>query len=867
MSNIELSTRYDASIVESKWYQAWESSGIFAPDADETKPVYSITIPPPNITGSLHMGHALCYSIQDLLARYKRLTGHRVLILPGQDHAGIAAQSVVAKNLRKDGVQPHELGREKFVEKVWEWRQQSGDTILQQFRALGCSFDWSRTKFTLDPSYAEAVLKVFIEWFEKGLIYRGLRVVNWDAALQTSISDIETERKTVKGKLYHLRYPFADGSGEVVIATTRPETMLADVAVAVHPDDVRYHGLVGKSIRLPLVDREVPLISDIYPDPDFGTGAVKITPGHDANDFEVGDRHNLPILIMMDGKGRVTAPGTPYDGLAKEKAREAVLNDLEAGGFVVKVEDHEIALQISQRSGEIIEPLASEQWFVRQKDLAQPAIDAVKDGRIKFTPERYQAVYLDWMENIRDWCISRQLWWGHRIPVYYTEAGQAVAAVSWQEAELKSGAKIVRQDDDVLDTWFSSGLWPFATLGWPEATDDLKTFYPTDVLVTARDILFLWVARMVMMGLDFAKDIPFKEVFIYATILTEDGKRMSKSLGTGVDPMTIIEEKGADALRYTLKSQTGANQDLRYSDRKTEDAKHFCNKIWNASRFILMNLEGYDDSVEPMYNDVDRWLLSRLKKTEVAVREGFETYNIQASTHALYQFFWSELCDWYIEISKPRLAEPSSRATVQNVLLQALDAFLVMLHPIMPFITEEIHQYLPGRKSHLICEGSWPRLPDSLLQQGLEEKVERWLDAVRALRALRAEAGASPMKTLPLAYIEEDWGDGMEIVRTQAWFEKVAVGRPAEMHLSTTSGGTDLHLPIDGLVDAEKELARVDRDIAKAQDELDKLQARLNNAQFTERAKPEVIARDRKAAADLSETIEKLSARRQLFAG
>jgi valyl-tRNA synthetase len=867
MSNAELSTRYDASLVESKWYDAWEKSGIFEPDKDTTKPVYSITIPPPNITGSLHMGHALCYSVQDLLGRYKRLTGHRVLILPGQDHAGIAAQSVVAKNLKKEGVQPHELGREKFTEKVWEWRHESGDTILQQFRALGCSFDWTRTRFTLDPEYVNAVLKVFIEWYERGLIYRGLRVVNWDSALQTSISDIETERKTVKGKLYHLRYPFADGSGDVVIATTRPETMLADVAVAVHPNDDRYKTLIGKTIRLPLTNREIPLLADIYPDPAFGTGAVKITPGHDANDFEVGERHSLPILLMMDGKGKVTAPDTPYDGLSKEKAREQVIKDLEEQGYLVKIEDHEIALQISQRSGEIIEPLASEQWFVSQKGLVQPAIDAVKQDRITFTPDRYKGIYLDWMENIRDWCISRQLWWGHRIPVYYTESGKAVAAHSWEEAEAKAGEKIIRQDDDVLDTWFSSGLWPFATLGWPNQTDDLKTFYPTDVLVTARDILFLWVARMAMMGLDFVGEIPFKEVFVYATVLTEDGKRMSKSLGTGVDPMTIIETKGADALRYTLQSQTGANQDIRYSDRKTEDAKHFCNKIWNASRFILMNLEGHDPNSKASYNEVDRWLLSRLKKTEQIVRNGYEHYDIQSATQALYQFFWSELCDWYIEISKPRLADPQARQTVQAVLLQALDAFLVMLHPIMPFITEEIYQHLPNQKVRFICEGTWPNLSESLKDEKAEAKIEAWLEATRSMRALRAEAGASPMKILPVAFIEGDLGEGAEVVRTQAWFEVVQTGKPEGMHLSATSGGVDIHLPIDGLVDKEKELARIDREIEKLQDELGKLEGRLNNPQFTERAKPEIIERDKAAAEELKETVGKLKDRRHLFTG
>ncbi len=866
MQEVALSTRYDAGEVESKWYQNWETSGAFQPENDPGKPVYSITIPPPNITGSLHMGHALCYSLQDLLARYKRLTGHRVLILPGQDHAGIATQSVVSKQLRSQGIQPHELGRDKFVEKVWEWREESGSTILNQFKSLGCSFEWSRTRFTLDPDYANAVLKVFIDWFDRGLIYRGLRVVNWDPALKTSISDIEAERKLIQGKLYHIRYPFSDGSGEIVIATTRPETMLADVAVAVHPDDSRYSGKVGKTLILPLIGREIPLISDIYPDPAFGTGAVKITPGHDANDFEVGERHSLEILIMMDERGRVQAENTPYHGLAREEARKRIVEDLESGGHLVKVENHEIPILISQRSGEIIEPMASNQWFVRQSELARPAMDKVRSGEIKFSPERYTGVYLDWMENIRDWCISRQLWWGHRIPVYTTEDGRQVAAMSWDDAEKKAGARVVSQDEDVLDTWFSSGLWPFATMGWPEETDDLKTFYPTSVLVTSRDILYLWVARMIMMGLDFVKEIPFHDVFIYATVLTEDGKRMSKSLGTGVDPMTIIETKGADALRFTLQSQTGANQDIRYSDRKTEDAKHLCNKIWNASRFILMNLDGYQPESEGDWQPIDRWLFSRLKRTEQAVAEGYEKYDIQSATQALYEFFWTDLCDWYIEVSKPRLNDSSQRATVQAALLKALHSFLVMMHPVMPFITEEIHQHLPIQdKPRFICDGKWPQLESNLLDESAESQVEFWREATRALRALRADAGASPMKALAIAYFEGDLAGGEDVVRSQAWLELLKPGKPDAEHISVTLGGLDFHLPIEGLIDKAKEIEKIDRELEKVRKELFGLDHRLNNPQFIERAKPEVIERDRGAAETLRESLRKLEERRSSY--
>ncbi|HLK16762.1 MAG TPA: valine--tRNA ligase, partial [Fimbriimonadaceae bacterium] len=532
--NIDMPTRYDAPATEAKWYAAWEAAGLFQPDADPNKPRFTVTIPPPNITGSLHMGHALCYPLQDAVGRYRRLRGDSVLILPGQDHAGIATQSVVERQLRKEGSSGAQIGREKFIERVWEWRKLSGDTILHQFRQLGCAFDWSRSRFTLDDAYHQAVLDVFIAWFERGLIFRGKRVVNWDPVLQTSVSDIETERRTVKGKLYYIRYPFADGSGDVTIATTRPETMLADVAVAVHPSDKRYSGKVGKTLILPLMNREIPLIEDIYPDPAFGSGAVKITPAHDPNDYQVGVRHSLPMPVLLDERARVTADGGAYAGLDRLEARKRVVADLEEQGFLVKVEEHEMNLTVSERSGEVIEPLLSEQWFCDQAALAGPVIEAVEQGEIKFFPERYDAIFIEWMKNIREWCLSRQLWWGHRIPVFYTADDTAVAARNVQDAAKKAGAPIVGQDEDVLDTWFSSGLWPFATLGWPKQTDDLKQRYPTSLLITDRNIINLWVARMSMMGLDLAGAKPFGHVMIYATVLTEDGRRMSKSLGTGV---------------------------------------------------------------------------------------------------------------------------------------------------------------------------------------------------------------------------------------------------------------------------------------------------------------------------------------------
>jgi valyl-tRNA synthetase len=862
----ELNTRYEPQGVESRWYQSWEAAGLFRPKNDG-RPKFTVTIPPPNITGSLHMGHALCYPTQDLIGRYKRLRGYDVLILPGQDHAGIATQSVVSKQLKAKGIQPRDLGREKFVEKVWEWREESGSTILGQFRELGCAFDWDRGRFTLDEGYVRAVVTVFINWFDRDLIYRGQRVVNWDPVLLTSVSDIETERRTIKGKLYHIRYPFTDGSGEVVVATTRPETMLGDVAVAVHPSDARYTGLIGKTLTLPLANREIPLVADPYPDPEFGTGAVKITPAHDPNDFEVGVRQGLPMPVVLDERAKMTGDSGRYHGMDRYEARKAIVADLEEQGFLVKVDDHEIPIIVSERSGEVIEPLLSEQWFVRQTELAKPALKAVEDGRIRFIPERYNKVYLDWMENIRDWCISRQLWWGHRIPVYYTESGQAFAAMSWDDAQAKAGdQKIVRQDEDVLDTWFSSGLWPFATLGWPDNEEDLKQYYPTSLLVTDRNIIYLWVARMIMMGLDFCGEIPFSDVYIHATVLNEHGMRMSKSLGTGVDPGEVINEIGADALRFTLLGQAGMNQELRYSKKKTQESRNFCNKIWNATRFIVMNATDFQDEAPKELDVIDQWLLSRLASVERQTREAYEGYDMQAAANGLYAFFWDDFCDWYIEVSKRRMQAPETQGTVQWVLLHSLEAFLIMLHPIMPFITEELYAHLPLRqKAEFVMSANWPGWASEWSDPQAEAKVNRWFEITRAARALRAEAGAIDLKKTVEATYEGDLDGGEAIVSSQASLLGLRSGKPDGKFISTTVAGVDIHVLIEGLVDPEKEIARLRRELEKAEADLAKLSERLDNPQFVERAKPEVIERDRALAADLADKVEKTRSRIALF--
>ncbi len=863
MTDSSLSTRYDPKLVEQKWYELWEQRGLFKPEnfGGEGRKPYCITIPPPNVTGSLHMGHALCYSIQDVLGRYKRMSGHQVLILPGTDHAGIATQKVVEAQLKGEGKTRHDLGRDAFVERVKTWKEESGGMILRQFRRLGFAFDWERERYTMDTEYHDAVLKVFIDWYNRGLIYRGKRIVNWDVGLQTTVSDIETVDEVRKGKLYHFRYPFEDGSGFVVIATTRPETMLADVAVAVNPSDERYTSLVGKNLVLPLMNRVIPLISDEYPDPEFGTGAVKVTPAHDPNDFEIGVRMGVDfntVPVCIDGTGKIIAEGTPYHGLDRYEARKRIVADLEEQGLVEKIEDYSIPLKISDRSGQVIEPLLSEQWFCSMKSLAAPAIDAVKSGEVKFVPERYTDIYLNWMENIRDWCLSRQLWWGHRVPIYYKQDGTAIPALSKKEAEQIAGEP-VEQDNDVLDTWFSSALWPFATLGWPEQTDDLERFYPTNVLVTARDIIYLWVARMIMDGMDQMKQIPFHDVYVYATVLTEDGKRMSKSLGTGIDPLEYIDQYGADAMRFSLLVQTGWNQEIRFGDKRIEEARNFCNKIWNASRFALMNLEGYEPSEQHLELE-DSWILSRLRDCMDTVTSALDKYNMMEACKALHEFFWSEFCDWYIEAVKHRLSDPAKRSAPQQVLVKVLDNFYRMLHPFMPHITEELWHQLPGTNSEsCLDQESWPDASRFARDPHAESEMKMRMEIVRATRSLRQDMGFSPSETLPHVYLE-NFGGETDLIRSQSKFENLTIGKPDSKHVSTTIEGVDIHLPLEGF-DSNKWMERAEKELAKTQKELESLMARLNNPTFVSRANPEVVERDREAAQELAEKLQRTKER------
>jgi valyl-tRNA synthetase len=872
---------YEPHSAEEKWYPFWESRGYFKPEGDG--PVYCITIPPPNVTGSLHIGHALCYTIQDVLVRWRRMQGHRTLCVPGTDHAGIATQNVVEKHLRKEGLSRHDLGREKFVERVWQWVHEYGGVILKQLRKLGCSFDWERTRFTMDDAYVAAVMECFVKWWEAGLIYRGKRVINWCPRCLTAISDIEVEHEDRAAKLYHLRYPFKDGSGFVVVATTRPETMLGDAAVAVNPSDERYTSLVGRSIALPLAGREIPLIADDYARPEFGSGAVKVTPAHDANDFEAGLRNNLAKIVVIDEHGRMTAEaGAPYEGLDRYEARERVLRDLEALGLVEKAEDYTVPTAMCSRCHTVIEPLLSEQWFVRMKELAAPAIDVVRDGRVKFVPDRYEKTYLDWMENIRDWTVSRQLWWGHRIPVWTTEDGDYIVARSEAEALEKAAGRSIKQDDDVLDTWFSSAHWPQAVLGWPQETDDLKEFYPTSVLTTARDIIYLWVSRMIMTGLYFIKEIPFSDVYIYATVLDEHGKRQSKSLGTGVDPLEVTALYGTDALRFALLIRAAKGQDIRFAairdgrQPQVEEARNFANKIWNASRFVMMNL-GDDSRVEarwvPSDALADRWILAELNSTVEQVTRALEDYRLNEAAQTLYHFFWDEFCDWYIELTKSLISsreESEASLAARNRIVYLLEMSLRLLHPLMPFLTEEIWQRLPHRGDS-IMKAEWPRAEAGREDLRAREQMETLIALITKVRNIRSEMNV-PVQTrvkLHLGTTDEAVrslvGENADQIKRLARVEDIAISdslASLESAARDVVGGVEVGVPLGGLIDAKKEGERIAKEITRKENEAKGLESRLGNDSFVARAPQEVVEQTRERFNELVAEIEKLKTTR-----
>jgi valyl-tRNA synthetase len=875
----ELPKAYEPHGAEQKWYSIWNSRGYFKPSGKG--PTYCITIPPPNVTGSLHIGHALCYSIQDVLIRWKRMQGYNTLCVPGTDHAGIATQNVLEKQLKKEGLTRQDLGREKFIERTWQWVHEYGGVILSQLQRLGCSFDWDRTRFTMDEGYIDAVMECFVRWWENDLIYRGKRVINWCPRCLTAISDIEVNHEDRPGTLYHIRYPFKDGSGMVVVATTRPETMLGDTAVAANPGDERYTALFGKTIVLPLVGREIPLIADDYAQSEFGSGAVKITPAHDANDFEVGMRHDLAKVIVIDEHGKMTAEAGSYAGLDRYEARGRVLEDLTARELIEKIEDYTVPEATCDRCHTVIEPLLSEQWFVRMKDLAQPAIDVVKQGRVKFIPERYEKTYLDWMENIRDWTISRQLWWGHRIPVWTTEDGDYIVARSEKEAIEKAAGKKITQDEDVLDTWFSSGLWPQAVLGWPKQTEDLATYYPTSVLCTARDIIYLWVSRMIMSGIGFMNEIPFDDVYIYATVLDEQGRRQSKSLGTGVDPLDVINLYGTDALRFSLLVRAARGQDIRFAkiekDRQpqVEEARNFANKIWNASRFVLMNL-GDSTGIEarwiPSDALADRWILAELNSTIEQVTAALDEYRLNEVAQTLYHFFWDSFCDWYIELSKSSVASKEDSEEVRAArcrIVYVLEISLRLLHPLMPYITEEIWQQLPrlphGADSIMLAE--WPKADPASDDKQAREQMETLIAIITKVRNIRSEMNI-PMQSRLKLHLGTSDPAARDVVNESAGQIK-RLARVDEIVMSDIlpeldsvargiARGIDIAIPLGGLIDFDKERERVTKEMARKENEARGLAGRLDNISFVERAPAEVVQEARNRHQELIAEIEKL---------
>lgn len=855
--DFEMEKVYDPRKVEEKWYPFWEKKGYFHQEVDQSKEPFSIVMPPPNVTGALHLGHAIDNTIQDILTRFKRMQGYNTLWLPGTDHAGIATQAKVEEQLAKEGTNRHELGREKFLERVWDWKEQYGGRITQQLRRIGASCDWSRERFTMDEGCSKAVREVFVDLYNKGLIYRGNYIVNWCPHCHTTISDIEVEHVDREGNLWHLRYPVKDSDEFLVVATTRPETMLGDTAVAVHPEDERYQHLIGKTILLPLVNREIPIIADEYVDREFGTGAVKITPAHDPNDFEVGLRHNLPSIAVMDKEARMNEQAGIYLGMERYAARKEIVKDLDAQGTLVKVDPHQHAVGECYRCSTVIEPMVSKQWFVKMAPLAQPAMDVVRDGILEFVPDRFAKIYLSWLENIRDWCISRQLWWGHRIPVWYCEdCGAEISAKEDPEVCPKCGSKHLQQDPDVLDTWFSSGLWPFSTMGWPEQTPELKQFYPTSVLVTGRDIIFFWVARMIFTGLEFMKEVPFEKVMIHGLVLDAQGRKMSKSLGNGVDPIEVIDQYGADTLRFMLITGNTPGNDLRFQPERLEATRNFSNKIWNASRFVLLNLQGYEEAPRGELQLADRWILSRYEVTVQAVTKALERFDLGEAGRLLYEFIWNEVCDWYIELAKGRLYDkdhPEARHTVQSVLLEVLEGTMRLLHPFMPFITEEIWHNLPVEGDSIMVQ-SYPKV-SGYRDEIVEKQMNLIMEVIKAIRNIRAEMNVQPGKkaeiilVAPETQYREVLEAGKESIRHLAGGSQVDVVSSLEVKpaqaASAVLDGVEVYLPLRGLLDLDKEISRVEKEIAQALQEQSRLEGKLNNPGFVAKAPEDVVAKER----------------------
>ncbi|MCA9538265.1 MAG: valine--tRNA ligase [Myxococcales bacterium] len=880
-----LNKTYDHRDVEARWYRFWREGGYFTPDAQRDAEPFTIVIPPPNVTGSLHIGHALTLTIQDVLIRYKRMCGYNALWLPGTDHAGIATQMVVERELAKEGVSRFDLGREKFIEKVWEWKQVYHARITRQTEALGASVDWTRERFTMDEGLSRAVREVFVRLYEEGLIYRDDRLVNWSPGCQTVISDLEVVYEERQGSLWHIAYPVADSNERLVVATTRPETMLGDTAVAVHPDDPRYKHLIGREVDLPLTGRRIPIIADpVLVDMAFGTGAVKVTPAHDPNDFETGKRHGLPMISVLDLQARINENGPPaYQGMDRFKARAAIVADLEKAGLLVEIKPHVNNVGTCQRSGVVVEPMLSKQWYVRVEPLARPAAEAVRDGRTRIVPETWEKTYFHWMDNIRDWCISRQLWWGHQIPAWHcADCGEVTVAIEDPSACAHCGSGRLTQDPDVLDTWFSSGLWPFSTLGWPDRTDYLKTFFPTTVMETGFDIIFFWVARMMMMGLHFMGEVPFRTVLLHAMVRDEHGQKMSKTKGNVIDPLDVSNDYGADSLRLTLAMLAGQGRDIKMSVRQIEGQRNFVNKVWNACRFALLNLDDFDPAAPApkSVGRIDRWILSRLARVTETVERAFDALTINEAAQALYGFFWNELCDWYIELAKPVLYAadaPEARHATRHTLTRVLDAALRLLHPFMPFASEEIWQKLPlgADRPEALIIADYPRAGTLPIDEAAEAEVGLLQEIITAVRNIRGELGVSASKAVRAVIRASDAAtkvllddESLLLGRLARLDElKVQIGgdRPkgAAMQLA---GSVEVHVPLAGLIDFNEELGRLDKAMAKEQKALDQVARKLGNPSFVDNAPAEIVEKERARQAEHAANLAKLSASRDRIA-
>jgi valyl-tRNA synthetase len=872
MKNSVLPKAYEPEAVEEKWYQFWEKQNLFRADENSSNPAYSIVIPPPNVTGDLHMGHALNNTLQDILCRYKRMYGENVLWMPGTDHAGIATQNVVERQLAEEGLDRHQIGREKFIKRVWEWRELYGGKIINQLKRLGASCDWSRERFTMDEGLSEAVRRVFVSLYHEGMIYRGQRIINWCPRCVTALANLEVEAEERGGRLYHLRYPAPDGTDGLVVVTTRPETMLGDTGVAVHPEDERYRDFIGKKVILPLLNRELPVIADEYVDREFGTGALKVTPAHDPHDFEIGRRHGLPVIRVMDDEGVMNEEAGPYFGMDRDSCRQQIVEDLQGQGLLVKVEDYQHRVGHCYRCKTIIEPALSEQWFVAVKQMAKASMAAVREGKTRIIPEMWEKNYFDWLENIEDWCISRQIWWGHRIPAWYCQdCDEVIVAMEEPKQCNRCSSNNLNQESDVLDTWFSSALWPFSTMGWPEKTPELEIFYPTSVLVTGFDILFFWVARMMMMGLHFMKDVPFHDVYIHALVRDAEGQKMSKSKGNVIDPLVIMDRYGTDAFRFTLAAFAAQGRDVRLSEDRIEGYRHFVNKIWNASRFTLMNLKGVEAAgvlPEPK-RLADRWMLSRLQEIVRQVDEALNSYHFNEAASVLYQFTWHEFCDWYLEMIKPVLYgdNESARKETQQFLLHGLSSALRLLHPFMPYVTEELWQHLPDHEGSIMV-AEFPRRDESLVDRPGEEQMAVMMDVTTAIRNIRGEMNVAPAAQVDTMVFGPD--SLTSIVKTHSHYiedlarlsslEVVQDGERPRVAASAVVRELELFVPLEGVLDFKEENRRLQKEISKLEPELARTRKKLTNDAFLKRAPADIVAKEKDKLERLRGKLDKLQA-------